>query len=55
MESCFPCDMYTVQCDFCKKKIKDYKEYYFIIQGPGKHDDKVICMECLKYKLLCNN
>ncbi len=52
MDTCFPCHDYSIYCNFCKKKIKDYKEYYFIVQGPGKHDDKVICMSCLEYKIL---
>ena len=53
MDCCFPYETsYRKYCNFCNYKINSLKKYYFIIQGPGKHNDKIICSDCLEYKLL---
>ena len=53
MDCCFPYKItYVKYCKFCNYKINPSKKYYFIIQGPGKHDDKIICSECLEDKII---
>jgi len=36
-------------CNFCEHNINDVK-YSFKIMGSGKHDNKIICYDCMKQK-----
>ena len=48
---CTPKPQYNI-CDFCRDTIHLRKEYIYNITGPGKHDGKDICTNCLIDKLL---
>ena len=50
----WPClgSTYSPYCSFCSKYINQSKEYAFYLSGPGKHDQKTICKNCLTIKLL---
>ena len=38
-------------CDFCKEIIdKNDKRYSFKIMGTGKHNNKIVCYDCMKYR-----
>jgi len=43
---------YDSNCKFCKNNIRvsQTKPYYFKIIGLGKHDQRIICYDCLKNK-----
>jgi hypothetical protein len=38
-------------CDFCKQIIdRNDQKYSFKIFGLGKHDNKIVCFDCMKCK-----
>ena len=38
-------------CNFCNKNVNN-DIYYYHIQGKGKHQNKIICQDCLEFKVL---
>ncbi len=39
-------------CNFCNQSISINKQYIYLIKGPGKHNDKIICNHCFKNKII---
>jgi superfamily II helicase len=38
-------------CNFCKKIVNN-DIYYYNINGKGKHQNKIICQDCIEFKIL---